>query len=76
MGAVVLAPDVEERLDQVVGLTGRTRADIVTEAVLALLDDLQDVAAAEAVLAEIAAGRSSSTPLEEVERELGLARRI
>ncbi|WP_375458226.1 CopG family transcriptional regulator [uncultured Enterovirga sp.] len=73
MLAVRIPPDLESRLDKAVEWVGRSKSELVVEAVLAHLEDLEDVHAADLALAEIAAGRSSTTTLEEVERELGLA---
>ncbi len=47
--------------------------EIVEAAILAQLDDLEDIAFAEQALADIKAGRSSTMSLDEVERQLGLA---
>lgn len=73
MLAVDLPPDVESRLDRALEWAGRTRSELVAEALLAHLDDLEDLRSADLALAEIAAGRATTTALEEVERELGLA---
>lgn len=73
MLALRLPPEVESRLDQAVEWVGRSKSDLVVEAILAHLDDLEDVRAAELALDDIAAGRSSTATIEEVERELGLA---
>lgn len=73
MLALRLPPDVEERLEDVSQRTGRSRADVVIDALLAHLDDIEDVTAADAALSDIREGRASTVPLEQVERDLGLA---
>ena len=70
MVAVDLPPEVETRLDQAVTWAGRSRSELVLEALLAHLDDVRS---ADLTLADISSGRSPTTPLEEVERQLGLA---
>lgn len=72
MLAIRLPPDIEGRLEALAKRTGRSPSDFVEEAVLEHLDDLEDVHLAERAVAEIRAGRQSTSTLEEVERELGL----
>lgn len=73
MFAVSLPPELESRLDQAVEWAGRSKSELVVEAILTHLEDLEDVRAADLALAEVRAGRASTTTLEEVERQLGLA---
>ena len=76
MSNIELSEEVQMRLSQAAQATGRSPADLVTKAVMNLLDDIEDVAAADQVLADLAAGRSRTWSLEEVERDLGLASRV
>ena len=73
MLSVYLPPEIEARLDRAAASAGRRPADLVVDALLAHLDDLDDVRAADAALDEIREGRSGTASLDEVERELGLA---
>jgi len=73
MLAIRLPPEIEERLDKLARKTGRTKTYYAREAILEYLDDLEDVHLAERRYGALLAGRSSTTPLEEVERALGLA---
>jgi RHH-type rel operon transcriptional repressor/antitoxin RelB len=71
--ALQLTKEVEDRIEMLGRTTGRTAVEIVEAAILAQLDDLEDVALAEQALADIKAGRSATMSLDEVERQLGLA---
>lgn len=73
MLAIRLPPEIEERLDKLARRTGRTKTYYAREAILEYLDDLEDVHLAERRYGALLAGKSSSVPLEEVERALGLA---
>lgn len=73
MPKIDLGSEVGQRLARAAETTGRSPSELVTEAVLTMLDDLEDVACAEAELAEIAAGRSRTRSLQEVRLDLGLA---
>jgi RHH-type rel operon transcriptional repressor/antitoxin RelB len=73
MLAIRLPPDVEARLDDLARRTGRTKTFYVREAILEHLADLEDVYLAESRLEDLRSGRSHSSPLDEVERDLGLA---
>lgn len=73
MLAIRLPAEVESRLDALAKATGRTKTFYAREAILAYLDDLEDVYLAEQRLADIRAGRSRLHSLDEVERDLGLA---
>jgi len=72
MLAIRLPPDVEARLDDLARRTGRTKTFYVREAILEHLADLEDVYLAESRLEDLRSGGSHSSPLEEVERDLGL----
>lgn len=68
MLAIRLTPDIEERLNRLTQVTGRTKTALAREAILEHLDDLEDF-----YLAEARARQNRKTiPLMDVERELGL----
>lgn len=73
MLAIRLSEDIERRLEQLARATGRTKTFYAREAILAHLDDLEDLYLAGQRLIDNRAGRSRTYTLEEVERELGLA---
>lgn len=70
--SIQLPIDVENRLEQLANLTGRSKAFYVREAVLEYLDDLEDVFLAEQELAAIRQGRAISTPLAEIMKRYGM----
>jgi RHH-type rel operon transcriptional repressor/antitoxin RelB len=72
MLAIRLPAEIEKRLDALAKETGRTKSFYVREAILEHLDDLEDIYLAEKELAEIRAGRDTSTPLEEVMKRYGM----
>lgn len=72
MLAVRLPEDVEERLNALAKATGRTKSYYAREAIIEMLDELEDIYLAEKRLEDIRAGRSRTYSLEEVKRELGL----
>ena len=73
MLAIRLPAEIEERLTDLAKRTGRTKTYYAREAILEHLDDLEDLYLAEQRLIDIRAGRSATVPLDDVERELGLA---
>jgi RHH-type transcriptional regulator, rel operon repressor / antitoxin RelB len=73
MLAIRLPEDLENRLTCLARDTGRTKTYYAREAIIAHIDDLEDLYLAEKRLLEYRAGRSKSYSLEEVERNLGLA---
>lgn len=73
MLAIRLPPEIEQRLEALAKATGRTKSYYAREAILAYLDDLEDLYLAEQRLEDVRAGRSRTYSLEEVERDLGLA---
>lgn len=69
MLAIRLTPDIEDRLNRLTQVTGRTKTALAREAILEHLDDLEDF-----YLAEARARKNRKTiPLSDVEHELGLA---
>lgn len=73
MLAIRLPEDVETRLACLARDTGRTKTFYAREAIIAHIEDLEDLYLAEKRLIEYRAGRSKSYSLDEVERSLGLA---
>ena len=70
MLAIRQPQEVERRLERLAKATGRTKGFYAREAILAYLDDLDDLYLAEQRLIDNRAGRSRTYRLEEVEREL------
>jgi RHH-type rel operon transcriptional repressor/antitoxin RelB len=69
MLAIRLPDTIEQRLAALALETGRTKTALAREAILEYIDDLEDYH-----LAEARARRNrKSIPIEDVERELGLA---
>ena len=73
MLAIRLPSDLEERLEHLAKATGRTKTYYAREAIVAHLDDLEDLYLAEQRLLDNRAGRSESIPLEDVMKRYGLA---
>ena len=67
-----LPPDISSRLDSLAQMTGRSKTFYMIEAIREHLDDMEDLYLAEQRLIDIRAGRSHSTPLEEVMKRYGL----
>lgn len=72
MLAIRLPPDIESRLDALAKTTGRTKTFYAREAILAHLDNLEDLYLAERELEEVRAGKSKTTPLSEVMKRHGM----
>lgn len=72
MLTIRLAVDVENRLEALAQATGRTKTFYAREAILAHLDDLEDMYLAEQRLIDIRAGRAQTVPLEDVMKRDGL----
>lgn len=72
--SIRLDPAIEQRLDHLATATGRTKAFYLRELVARGLDDLEDQYLAERELEAVRAGRSRTYTLDEVERDLDLAR--
>lgn len=73
MLAIRLPSDLEDRLENLAKVTGRTKTFYAREAIVAHLDDLEDLYLAEQRLLDNRAGRSESIPLEDVMKRYGLA---
>lgn len=72
MFAVRLPTEIEARLDYLAKTTGRTKSFYVREAILEHLDDMEDLYLAEQRMIDIRAGRSKTTPIEEVMKRHGM----
>ena len=73
MLSVRLPEDIEKRLDALAKATGRSKTYYVRAALVAKLEDMEDIYMAEAVMERLASGEERAYPLADVERELGLA---
>ena len=73
MLAIRLPEEIEERLEKLAKRTGRSKTFYVREAVLAHLEDLEDLYMAEQVVRRIESGEGSTSSLDDVEARLGLA---
>nr|WP_176704176.1 TraY domain-containing protein [Pseudomonas sp.]QBM91806.1 addiction module antitoxin, RepB [Pseudomonas sp.] len=73
MLAIRLPSDLEDRLESLAKATGRTKTFYAREAIVAHLDDLEDLYLAEQRLLDNRAGRSESIPLEDMMKRYGLA---
>lgn len=72
MLAIRLPPDVESRLDALAKTTGRTKTFYAREAILAHLDNLEDLYLAERELEAVRTGQSTTTPLSEIMERYGM----
>ena len=73
MLAIRLPKEIELRLDFLAKATGRTKTFYAREAILAYLEDLEDVYLADKSMKALKSGKVKSIPLDQVERNLGLA---
>ena len=67
-----LDPAVEQRLDRLSRLTGRTKAYYLRELVASGLDDLEDYYLAAATMERVRKGEEPVYSAEEVRKDLGL----
>ena len=70
--SIRLAPQTEQRLDQLAADTGRTKAFYLREIIENGLDDIEDLYLAEQATVERRAGRLKATPIEEVMKQYGM----
>ena len=70
--SIRLEPAIEQRLDRLAQITGRTKAYYLRELVIDGLDDLEDLYTAEQRLVDIRVGRSETVSLEQVMRRYDL----
>lgn len=73
MGTVVkLDPDVERRIEALKALTGRDTQEQVREAILRGLEDMEDIAAADAIMERLRNGQERTYSAAETRADLGL----
>lgn len=72
MLAIRLPEAIEKRLDRLAKRTGRTKTYYAREAILAHLDDLEDIYQAESALQDIRTGRKKTISLESAMKKHGL----
>lgn len=72
MIAVRMPAELEERLDRLAKLTGRTKTFYVREALEEHLDDIEAVYLAERTLEEIKMGKQGTVSLDSLIEEYGL----
>jgi RHH-type transcriptional regulator, rel operon repressor / antitoxin RelB len=72
MLALQLPPEIEARLDDLARRTGRSKDFYAREAILAHLDDLEDLYLAEQRRRSLQNGESDSVPLAEVMKRYGM----
>jgi RHH-type rel operon transcriptional repressor/antitoxin RelB len=70
--SIRLPSDVENRLQNLAALTGRSKTFYVTQAIIEHLDDLEDLYLEEKRLVDIRAGKSQTVPLEKVMEHYGM----
>lgn len=70
--SIRLPNDIEERLENLSKMTGRRKSFYIKEAILEHLNNIEDVYLAEKDLDDILAGKSSTTPLQEVMKQYGM----
>jgi RHH-type transcriptional regulator, rel operon repressor / antitoxin RelB len=76
MLAIRLTPGIEKRLERLAKKTGRTKTHYAREAILAYLEDMEDLAVAERRWADVVAGKTKLIPHEEAMKRLGLETRV
>jgi RHH-type transcriptional regulator, rel operon repressor / antitoxin RelB len=70
--AIRLPPEIEARLAELAGRTGRTKSFYAREAILHYLDELEDLYLAESRLEDLREGRTESIPLSDLIRRYGV----
>jgi len=73
MLAIRLPKEIELRLDNLAKATGRTKTFYAREAILAYLEDMEDLYLADKSMRALKSGKVKAIPLDQVERNLGLA---
>ena len=72
MLAIRLPQSIEKRLEKLARRTGRTKTFYVREAILAHLEDMEDLYLAEGALERIRGGEEHTIPLEDFMKRHGL----
>lgn len=67
-----LPVDLVERISHLAETTGRSRTFYMQEAIKQHVEDLEDLYLAEQALIDIRAGKSATTPLEDVMKRYGM----
>lgn len=67
-----LPDDIQNRLQRLAQLTGRSKSSYMIEAIREHLDDLEDLYLAEQRLADIRSGKTQIIPMEDVMKRYGL----
>ncbi len=70
--SIRLSKDIEERLNKLSKLTGRSKTYYIKESIEQHLDEIEDLYLAEQRLIDLRSGKSKTYTLKEVEKELGL----
>ena len=70
--SVRLDPAIEQRLDHLVSVTGRTKAYYLRELVINGLEDLEDFYLADATMERVRKGEETTLSASEVRNDLGL----
>ena len=71
--SIRLDDELDARLERIARLTGRSKSFYVKQALEEQIQDLEDLYLARKVATRVADGRERLIPLEELERELGVA---
>jgi RHH-type rel operon transcriptional repressor/antitoxin RelB len=74
MIALRLPPEIEERLEALARLTGRSADDYARDAILDHLEDLDDIEVADRRLEALGRGESKTTPLADILKQYGMDR--
>jgi RHH-type rel operon transcriptional repressor/antitoxin RelB len=70
--ALELSPELEARLEELAALTARSKSDIVQEALIEHIDDIEDLAVARQRLIESRARGEKFIPLEQLIERYGM----
>jgi len=73
MIAVRLPNEIQNRLQSLADVTGRTKTYYVREAILEYLDDLEDWYLAEKISADIRSGKEETISIEDLMKEYEMA---
>jgi RHH-type rel operon transcriptional repressor/antitoxin RelB len=71
--SIRLTDELDARLERLARLTGRSKSFYVKHALEEQIEDLEDLYLARKVAKRVAEGRERLIPLEDLERELGVA---
>jgi RHH-type rel operon transcriptional repressor/antitoxin RelB len=72
--SIRLAPNIEQRLNQLAEQTGRTKSYYLRELIEGGLDDLEDYYLADAAMERISKGQETLISSDQLRQELGLDR--